>query len=456
MASYHQHAAILSIGDELSLGQSLDTNSRWVADRLTNLGVTTIEHVTIGDDEALTADTFRRLASRADLIVSTGGLGPTLDDLTRQALANVLDESLITDADALATLIARFTARGRVMSDLQRLQALRPPSARMLPNPNGTAPGLHAVVKIPADSSSASSGESSNRGESSPRSVDVFCLPGPPGEMKPMFEAQVTPAIRLEPGRRVITHFIHLAGIGEGDAATKLGTLMDRARVPLVGITASGGVLTCRVRYDGVLDEAEVKRLIDDTDQLIRQALGVNVFGQGTDTVVSSVLNEMASRGETLACVESCTGGALGQMISDVPGSSSVFIGGLVTYSNELKTALAEVPAELLAALGAVSEPVARAMASGGLRRTGASRCLSITGIAGPAGGTTAKPVGTVYIGMASANRNGGEPAVEVRRFAFTGSRADIRQRAAMTAMGMLLFSLRGSLSQMKLLWEVA
>ena len=445
MASYHQHAAILSIGDELSLGQSLDTNSRWVADRLTNLGVTTIEHVTIGDDESLTADTFRRLASRADLIVSTGGLGPTLDDLTRQALASVLGEVLITDDEALATLIARFTARGRVMSDLQRLQSLRPPSARMLPNPNGTAPGLHAVVKIPAGSSSASS----------PRSVDVFCLPGPPGEMKPMFEAQVTPAIRLEAGRRVMTHFIHLAGIGEGDAAAKLGQLMDRARVPLVGITASGGVLTCRVRYDGVLDESEVKRLIDDTDQLIRQALGVHVFGQGSDTVVSSVLNDMASRGETLACVESCTGGALGQMISDVPGSSSVFIGGLVTYSNELKTALADVPVELLAAHGAVSEPVARAMASGGLRRTGASRCLSITGIAGPAGGTTAKPVGTVYIGMASANAAGAESAVEVRRFAFTGSRADVRQRAAMTAMVMLLFSLRGSLSQMKLLWEV-
>lgn len=462
MSFTHHAAAILSIGDEISLGQSLDTNSKWIADRLLQLGVTTVEHVTIGDDQPLTAETIRRLASRVDLIVSTGGLGPTLDDLTRQALADVLGEALVLDEPSLHAIETRFAARGRVMSEIQRIQATRPASARMLANPNGTAPGLHAVVSVEAQ---ANTGEANRAGiapaAEEPWSVvrlerrrlcDVYCLPGPPGEMKPMFEAQIAPSIRLEPGRHVATRFIHLAGIGEGDAAAKLGELMDRRRVPLVGITASGGVLTCRVRYEGSHSASDVDRMMNETDRLIRGALGLHVFGDGDETVVSAVLNELRARGEALACVESCTGGLVSQMVTDVPGSSDVFLGGIVTYSNEVKTGFADVPRDLIAAHGAVSEPVARAMALGGARRTGATRCLSITGIAGPAGGSDEKPVGTVHIALASIA--GGVPHVLSRRFLFTGSRHDIRNRSAMTALVMLLFAMRGSLDDMALLWE--
>ncbi|MGE3108000.1 MAG: CinA family nicotinamide mononucleotide deamidase-related protein [Phycisphaerales bacterium] len=437
MPPFHSRAAIVSIGDELSLGQNLDTNSKWLAERLMRLGIITLEHVTVGDDEALTAESFSRLARRADVLISTGGLGPTLDDLTRQSLARVLREPLVTDDDALHTLQARFAARGRTVPDLQRAQAARPATARMLPNPNGTAPGLHAVLTT-----------------SPAHATDVFCLPGPPGEMKPMFESHVLPALCPPHGRRASTRFIHLAGIGEGDAAARLGSLMDRARMPIVGITASGGILTCRVRYEGSDDDAAVRSKIDETVSAIRHVLGPHIFGQADDTIMTAVLAELASRNETLASVESCTGGMLGQIITDAPGASRVYLGGLVTYSNDLKAALADVPRDLIAAHGAVSEPVARAMALGGLHRSGAARCLAITGIAGPHGGTPAKPIGTVFISLAS-RRDHAPADVLVRHFAFTGQRADIRQRAATTALVMLLFELRGSLSGLNLLWQV-
>ncbi|MBC7771990.1 MAG: CinA family nicotinamide mononucleotide deamidase-related protein [Pyrinomonadaceae bacterium] len=449
MPPSHTHAAIVSIGDELTLGQSLDTNSKWLADRLMSLGITTIEHMTIGDDQAQTAETFRRLARTAPLILTTGGLGPTLDDLTRQALADVLGETLIIDDDAMQTLRARFAARGRTLSEIQRIQAHRPPSASMIPNSNGTAPGLQATIRVGV----MATGAENNHGAS-----DIFCLPGPPGEMKPMFENHVLPRLRAESGMTVMTRFIHLAGIGEGDAAAKLGSLMDRARNPLVGITASLGVLTCRVRYQGPLAASEAAGQMDETDRLIRSMLGAHVFADGPATLVGSLLALLKTRDEKLVTVESCTGGMLGEFITDVPGASAVYEGGFVTYSNSLKSELAGVAKEIIESHGAVSEQTARAMSLGGLARLGANHCLAITGVAGPEGGTQSKPVGTVFIGLASRREEQvGAQIVQVRRFLINGTRDDIRRRAAMAALTMLLFWLRDGETggeKFKLLWE--
>ncbi len=486
--TFHTHAAIVSIGDELTLGQSLDTNSMWLAERLMALGISTVEHVTIGDDTERNAAAFARLAASAPLVISTGGLGPTLDDLTRQALAALLNEPLITDPDALADLERRFAARRRSLNDLQRSQALRPRSARCLPNPNGTAPGLHAAIDLPPqrwggggrNAEAASSRFSEREGVESAfpphASSDIFCLPGPPNEMKPMFEACVVPLLRPAPGRVIRTRFLQVIGIGEGDAASAVANingkdLMRRDRNPLVGITASGAQLTWRIRSEGTASAAAAEAALDQTEAAIRGALGAHVFASGEVTLAGAVLKELGRRTRTLGAVESCTGGMLGELITAEPGSSSVFRGGLVTYSNELKTALADVPPAILAAHGAVSRETAEAMAEGGLTRLGVDECLAITGIAGPGGGSEAKPVGTVYIALASrgggaSGRPGGQssagapnppnPRVTGRRFLIPGDREDIRLRAARTGLGMLWLSLAGALGGRPLLFERA
>ncbi len=436
----HARAAIVSIGDELTRGQCLDTNSRWLADRLMSLGIETIEHATIPDDRAATADTLRRLASAAPLIITTGGLGPTLDDLTRQALADVLDEQLIADAEALEALARRFASRGRTLNEIQKIQACRPPSARMLRNDWGTAPGLHALLAVGAG-------------------ADIFCLPGPPGEMQPMFEQSVVPALRPDPSTTVRTRLVHLIGLPEGEAAMRLGPLMDRSRNPLVGITVAGLVLTCRVRYAGPLDGAAADREVERTVSAIHGALGPFIFGKDDDTLATVIIRELVARRRTLAVVESCTGGMLGQMLTDVPGSSEAFIGGWITYSNRLKHELVGVPEQDLAAHGAVSEQTARAMAVGGLEKSGADHCLAVTGVAGPGGGSSAKPVGTVFISHAW--RCTGPPpspatASEVRRFLIMGDRDSVRDRSARSALAVLLFALRPpDAPATRLVWEI-
>lgn len=437
MSFLHTRAAIASIGDELVLGQKLDTNSQWLSDRLMQAGIVTAEHVTIEDDLDLTASTLARLAQHANVILCTGGLGPTLDDLTRQALAKVMGEELVLDHPALEAITARFTARGRAMSDAQKIQACRPASARMIPNAWGTAPGLRATISGGAGTQ-----------------ADVFCLPGPPGEMKPMFEAHVLPALRTDPARLVLTRFVHLTGIGEGDAGVKLGELMDRRRMPLVGITVSGGILTCRVRYEGNAPREEAERQLEETLRAIRGRLGDYIYGEGTDTLMGCLLCALKERSRTLATVESCTAGMLGATITETPGCSAVYVGGFQTYSNELKVSLVGVSPEDLKVHGAVSDAVARSMAVGGLERTGATDALAITGIAGPDGGSDAKPVGTFCVGHAWRTPSN-ELRTDVRRFFAPGTRDEVRRRATLAALQMLRLSLvREEPQGQRLLWE--
>ncbi|CAG1004194.1 nicotinamide-nucleotide amidase [Phycisphaerales bacterium] len=425
MPHEHTTAAILSVGDEITLGQTLDTNGPWLAQRLRDIGIVPVEHVTVPDNLARHAAALRRLGHEVDLIICTGGLGPTADDLTRQAMAQASDDSLVEDPLALAQVEAFFAARAREMPTINRGQAHRPSRGRTLPNLNGTAPGLHGTIGT----------------------AEVFCLPGPPGEMKPMFEHHVLPRLNPPSGRIVRTRVLHCFGIGESDLATRLGNLMDRTRSPLVGTTASGGVVSIRLRYEGPAPAVEAEALLDTCEHEARSLAGEFVFGAGEDRLSAVVLRLLRERGETLACVESCTGGLLEAMITETPGSSAAFVGGLVTYANEAKTELAGVPAAVLEfpGPGAVSAECALEMAAGGMDRLKASHCLAITGIAGPEGAVAAttnraaKPVGTVFIARTS--RAAGPDA---RRFQFPGDRSSVRSWAAVSALGMLRQHLAG------------
>lgn len=435
MRQAHAKAAILSIGDELTLGQTLDTNSKWISERLVELGIVPIEHVTVPDDLSAQAAAFKRLAQHSDLILCTGGLGPTADDLTRQALANALDCPLVEDLIALAEIEAFFEARARSMPPNNRTQAQRPSLAQSLPNLCGTAPGLAATFS---------------------NGCDVFCIPGPPSELRSMFQHQVVPRLRPRPGVQVITRCLHCFGIGESSLAERLGDLMSRDRNPLVGTTASGGVVSCRIRYEGTEAADVAAAAVAATEREVRLRAAPHVFAAGGETLQEAVVARLSSLGARLATVESCTGGLISRLITDVPGSSSVYRGGLVTYSNDLKTLLAGVPEPLLGpdGPGAVSPQAAGAMAQGGLERLSADACLAVTGIAGPGGAVPsrgdlpAKPVGLVFIALAlrpALATRLNAPEVEVRAFRHVDDRILVREMSAKCALGMLWFACAGA-----------
>ncbi len=422
------NVAIVSIGDELIDGASSDTNGPWLAGRLLSGGASVFERRVVGDDRADIAAAITALADRSDAILLTGGLGPTADDLTRFALADALcpGTELVRDATAVAQLESFFRGRGRTMPESNLVQALRPATMRFLPNPHGTAMGLAGSLG----------------------SCLVFSLPGPPHEMQPMFADHVggvLPWPRGAPVRRSL--LVHACGLGESAAAELLGDILDRGRRPLVGITVSDAIVTARINAVGPASEAEAA--LRTTRRGILDRWQPYAFGEGEQTLASAAGVLIAEGGLTLATAESSSGGLLGSSIVEVAGCSQWYRGGWVTYSDDLKRGSLGVPAAMLAAHGAVSGPVASAMAEGARAAAGASAAISITGIAGPSGGTPSKPVGTVFVGLA---RDGRPP--EVRRFVFPGGRSMVRSRSVKSALQMLRFSLLGVSSQAKLLWE--
>jgi len=436
-------AAVLAIGDELALGQMVDTNSAWIADSLAARGVRVVEHATVDDEERRIAAAMERLGGACDLLIATGGLGPTADDLTRFALARVLGGGpsagrveLIEDDAAMEKIRAWFSGRAGGVPAGNRVQAMRPDGAACILNDNGTAPGLHAFIER--------------------LGCEVFCLPGPPREMIAMFDSDVLPSLRSDGGRHHGVRLLLTFGLGESAVAERLGERMDRDRpargLPLIGTTASRGVVTCRVRHEA--DSAEqLRAALDDAESQVRAALGPAVFarrdpasGDGldiADALPRAVLELLRERGEMLAVVESCTGGMLGEMLTDVPGSSDGFFGGWLTYSNGAKAAMAGVTERSLVDHGAVSREVSLEMARGGFERArgierGVGHVIAITGVAGPGGGSEEKPVGTVWIARAS------EGSEEARKFGFKGGRAAVREWSARAALGMLRLHLIG------------
>jgi nicotinamide-nucleotide amidase len=374
-------AEIIAIGTELVSGQSLDTNSRWLSQELGALGINTAFHTTLGDVMADHVAAFRTAIARAELVVLTGGLGPTQDDLTREALAECAAVPLVEDPESLAAIAAMFARRNRVMTDRNRVQALLPGGSDPLPNRIGTAPGIWMRIG----------------------SATIACLPGVPSEMKLMYHEQVVPRLRQAGlvGSVCVHRKINLFGKGESDIESQAFDLTARGRVPEVGITAHDATISFRISATGA-NEEEARRQLEPTAQLIYERFGSLIVGEGSADVADAVVTELAKNGATLATAESCTGGLIAHWITAIAGVSPYYLGGVVSYANHAKTELLGVPAALIESHGAVSPEVAAAMAEGVRARLGATLGLSTTGVAGPSGGTADKPVGLVYLGLAT------------------------------------------------------
>lgn len=395
------HAEILAIGTELVTGQKIDTNSAWLSGRLAELGIETRFVTILGDDGELNAGAFRLAMARSDVVLTTGGLGPTQDDLTREVLAEVAGVSLELDEGSLAAIRGMFARRGREMPARNAVQAMFPSGSEVLPNGRGTAPGIWMRV---------------SRGEAwDPGWAWFACLPGVPGEMKAMFDEQVAPRLRaLEgrgSGRVILSRTLNLFGRGEAEIEAEALDLTARGRRPEVGITASDATISFRIRAEGdSREEAEAE--LEATARVIRERFGDLVVGEGTDDVVEDLARRLGERGATIAMAESCTAGLASSRLGGVAGISAWFLGGVVSYSDRAKRELLGVSAETLERFGAVSAETAREMAIGARERLGSDLGVSITGIAGPGGGTSEKPVGLVWLGLATA---GGASARELR-----------------------------------------
>jgi nicotinamide-nucleotide amidase len=416
-------AMVLSIGDELILGQTVDTNSAWLSGELASIGWEVAAHLTMGDDQTSIESAIAHAAGRCDVLLITGGLGPTKDDLTRAALARVLAVPLEMNGDWLRRMEEMFRQRGRPMADANRAQALIPRGARMMDNTAGTAAGIDAEFTPPGSS----------------RRCRIFAMPGVPREMRIMFRDHVAPLLSpMSRGTVILTRTLHTFGLGESNVGEMLGDLMDRARNPSVGTTVSGGVVSLRIasRQKG---REEAEEALEKTVAECRRVLGDLIYGADEQTL-PSVIGDLLTRGpiRRVATAESCTGGLLAKMLTDVPGSSRYFQRGWITYSNDAKSELLGVDSGLIARDGAVSEGVVGAMAESARRKSGADFALAISGIAGPDGGTPAKPVGTVCIALA--HPSGGN----ARTFSFPGDRQAVRDRSAKMALALLRYHLLG------------
>jgi nicotinamide-nucleotide amidase len=408
-------AIILSIGDELALGQTVDTNAAWLSARLIEHGIPTLMHLTVADDLDAIGRAIRSACDQSDLVIITGGLGPTEDDLTREALASAMDVELVQDGESLSRIKQFFEQRGRVMPERNGVQAMHPQGSRMLTNPRGTAPGIAARLG----------------------DAKIFVTPGVPHEMNGMFSETILPQLLQggSSGRVIRTAKVNTFGIGESDAAEKLADLTDRHANPTVGTTVSDGLCSIRIRSEAK-DATEADAMLQTAIEQVEDRLGSIAFGREEDTLEQSVISLCIERQQTVATAESCTGGLLGAMLTSVAGSSAAYLGGWVTYHNAMKQQQLGVADATLEQHGAVSEAVVLAMAASARQRSGADYALSISGVAGPGGGTENKPVGTVWIGLAT-------PETTLARQArFSGPRQSVRDRAAKCALQMLRLTL--------------
>jgi nicotinamide-nucleotide amidase len=375
-------AEIVSIGSELVSGQSLDTNSQWLGQQLGALGIPVAFQTTVSDDLSDQRAAFRTALARADLVVMTGGLGPTQDDLTRDALAAVGGVPLVEDCESLEAITAMFARRKRVMPERNKVQATFPRGAVPLPNRIGTAPGIWMQVAT----------------------ATIASLPGVPIEMKLMFQEQVVPRLR-EFGfvQKVFVHRkINLFGKGEAEIEAQAFDLTVRGRVPEVGITAHDATISFRITGVGSTEE-EARETIEPTAALIYERFGSLIVGEDDADVADGLVSQLVRQSATLATAESCTGGLIAHLITAIPGVSAYYQGGVVSYANLAKVELLGVPSELIESHGAVSPEVAAAMAEGVRKRLSADVGISTTGVAGPTGGTPEKPVGLIYVGLATA-----------------------------------------------------
>ena len=406
-------AEIISVGTELLLGEIVDTNAAYLSSLLPELGIDMHYRVTVGDNTYRLADALRQALSRSDIVFAIGGLGPTQDDLTKETVAQVVHDPMRLHEGSADRLRAFFAARGIQMPSSNLKQAMAPTRGAILENPLGTAPG--AAFETTDDKV-------------------VVVLPGPPREFLPMVNERVVPYLREKLGensRIIRSRMLKIAGLGESSVEDKVKHLLSSAN-PTVAPYASPGEVHLRITA-AADNTVAADRLINKMDRKLTEALGKDVvFGRDDETLEKVVVEKLVRRKLTLAIAESCTGGLIADRITDVPGCSVVFLAGVVSYGNDAKARLLGVDEQLIADYGAVSEPVAKAMAEGVRTVSGAGIGVSTTGIAGPTGGTRTKPVGLVYIGLSS------DKETIAREFRFSGTRRDVKQRASQAALEML------------------
>ena len=375
-------AEILCVGTELLLGDIVNTNASFLSQKLAELGIHVYKHTAVGDNPKRLSDALEAAFAEADLVITSGGLGPTYDDLTKETVAAYFGRKMEMHEPSLEAIKGYFARTGRVMTKNNEKQAMMPVGAVVFPNHYGTAPSL-AIYD-----------EEKNK--------TAIMLPGPPGEIIPIFNEEVRPYLESRRGEVIVSKNIHIFGMGESAVEEKLKSLMTESQNPTVAPYCKEGEVRLRVTAkSNSRDEAIV--MCDEMIEKIRESeVGKFIYGIGIDSLENAVVKFLRQKGLTLATAESCTGGFMAKRITDIAGCSDVFLGGCVTYANEAKERLLGVKHETLEAFGAVSEQTAMEMARGVREALGADIGVSSTGIAGPGGGTAEKPVGTVYIGIST------------------------------------------------------
>ncbi len=419
---------VISIGSELTSGRNLDTNSQWLSRQLLSKGFPVRFHTTLADDLEENACAFRVACERADLIISTGGLGPTQDDLTREALAQLMGVELHFDQTSYDAIEKIFSRIGRKMTERNRVQAYFPEGARPIANPVGTAPGIW--LEVPRTGRTPAL---------------VVALPGVPREMQHLFEKQVLPELVKKFTDRsglIIERKLNSFGLGEAAVEEKVMDLTKRGHVPEVGITASDATISLRIFGQGQ-NESEAESQIAPVEAIIRERLGMLVFGVGDEELQHAVARLLATKSKTISVAESLTGGLVMYRLCQIPGISAHFLGGCVAYANEVKINQLGVPAELIQQYGAVSAEVAEAMAEGARARFGSDYAISTTGIAGPTGATDTKPLGLAFVGLASKQ---GVKHFQVN--AFVPERLDVMNRVSKVALNALRMELLQATNQ--------
>lgn len=405
------NAVIVTIGDEILIGQIVDTNSAWMASKLTLAGLHVQEIVSISDDPDHIRSTLDRLVGNTDAIIITGGLGPTKDDLTKQTLVDYFGGSLVMNEEVLHRINDFFASRGRKMIESNRLQAMLPDNAKILPNFEGTAQGMWFSSK----------------------DTEIFSIPGVPYEMKPIVEKHIIPSLAEQFDAPFSMHrTVMTEGVPESFLARIIQKWEDRLPPCLkLAYLPRPGIVRLRLTASGDCAR-EAESLLEDQINKLEEIIGEHVFGYD-DVTLQEVLGKLLKdKGLMLSTAESCTGGNIARMITSVPGSSAYFKGSVIAYSNEVKTGRLDVPVRLLEQHGAVSCEVVEAMASGIMSGFGTDTSIAVSGIAGPDGGTEEKPVGTVWIAV------GYKDQVRSKLFRFGGSRSRIIEQATLSGMGML------------------
>jgi competence/damage-inducible protein CinA-like protein len=404
------NAEIIAIGSEMLTPFRLDTNSLWLTERLNAMGIEVKLKTVVGDDEARLEETIRDAMKRSEIVIATGGLGPTEDDITRKIFARVLKRQLILEDAIIEKIRARFARRNIPMPEINARQALIINGAQILENNNGTAPGMLLTEG----------------------KCTVVLLPGPPREMKPIFDTSVAPALKQLAGDMLIVRrTLSIFGLTESRVDELAAPFYTKYHNPSTTILFKDGQIELHLTAQA-RNESEALKLLDELSGQLDEVLDEYIFSRRNETLEEVVGELLKRRGYTLATAESCTGGLLAGRITEVPGSSEYFLEGVVSYSNEAKVDLLGVPKKWIKTHGAVSEQVAEAMAAGIRKRAGSTFGIGVTGVAGPGGGSQEKPVGLVYIALAD------DSQTTSRKFIFPGDRQFIRTLSVNAALDMI------------------